>query len=61
MKSGDLALWRYMGHEILVLILARVFPAGSRSECEYWEVFGQLYSNSEAAVYFAAGHELTEI
>ena len=59
MKSGDLMLWRFMENEALVLILGPVSALGNTTE--YWDVFGSIFSNSEAIVYIAARCELVDL
>lgn len=52
-------LWRFMENEALVLILGPVFALGNTTE--YWDVFGSIFSNSEAIVYIAARCELVDL
>ena len=58
---GALALWRFMEHETIVLVLGHaiyVFDPDS-DEPVYWDVFGKIFEGSDPSVYVARECELT--
>lgn len=61
MRPGDLALWRFMEHESLVLVLSRATQIhdSDPDDPEYWDVFGKIFEGSDPSVYVARDCELT--
>ena len=58
---GSLALWRFMEHETIVLVLGHatyVFDPEA-DEPVYWDVFGKVFEGSDPSVYVARECELT--